>query len=328
MAQRSRQGFKKSKENKFPGGTKSFIAVLAVIAAALIGYFIGGDFTTSPTVNTPDDAQSETSGTAQSSQTAQVHFINVGQGDCELIVADDGTTMLIDAGESEYGATVVDYIKSLGITRLDYVVGTHPHSDHIGGLKDFLLSDLDVGVVITPSIPDEYTPTTKSYERFIDAVAQKGCEVSDVTDESFDMGSGRITVIDTEYSSDNYNNYSAVILFEFGENSFLFTGDIEKTIEKQLVENDAPIDVDVLKVAHHGSSTSSCFDFLDAVTPEYCVIECGDSSYNHPNPDTVTRLKAYTQNIYRTDNQGNIVFTCTADGLSITCEKGEEDEAA
>ncbi len=312
MAAAKRSTFTKRKRAKLSGGANLLIAIIAVIAAAAALYWFDIDLSG---VKTSSDGGEPVDGTAY------VHFIDVGQGDSELLIADDGTTMLIDAGEPEYGAVVAGYIKDLGITRLDYVIGTHPHSDHIGGLKDVIASDLEIGRVITPKVPEEYTPTTKSYEGFIDAVADKGCELTAVKDESFSFGSGTITVIGTDYSGDNYNNYSAVVRFDFGDVSFLFTGDIEKMIEKQLVEAQAPIDADVLKVAHHGSSTSSCYDFLDAVTPEYCVIECGDSSYNHPNPDTVTRLRSYTENIYRTDNQGTVVFSCDGSGVSITTQR-------
>jgi len=254
---------------------------------------------------------------------ATVHFINVGQGDSELIIADDGTTMLIDSGEAEYGETVIAYLDELGITRLDYVVATHPHSDHIGGLRKVIASDIEIGQVIMPEIPDDYVPTTNSYEKLLDAIEEKGCPVYAAENETLTFGSGTLTVIVPDYDSDNLNNYSVVIRFDCEGSSFLFTGDIEKTIETQLVESGIDLDVDVLKVAHHGSSTSSSYAFLDAVTPEYCVIECGDNSYNHPNSDVVTRLEQYTENIYRTDIDGTVVFTVTSSGLSITTENGE-----
>ncbi len=254
---------------------------------------------------------------------ATAHFINVGQGDCELIIADDGTTMLIDGGESDYGDTVVAYLSELGITKLDYVVGTHPHSDHIGGLRKVISSDIEIGKVIMPEIPDEYVPTTSSYEKLLTAIEKKGCPLYAAENETIQFGSGTLTITVPDYSEDELNNYSVVIRFDCNGHSFLFTGDIEKLIETQLVENGVDLDVDVLKVAHHGSSTSSSYAFLDAVTPEYCVIECGDNSYNHPNSDVVTRLELYTDNIYRTDIDGTVVFSCLSSGLKVTTENGE-----
>lgn len=272
---------------------------------------------------TAEVSDSETVEPTSDGSYATVHFINVGQGDCELIIADDGTTMLIDGGESEYGDTVVAYLNDLGITRLDYVVGTHPHSDHIGGLRKVIASDIEIGEVIMPEIPDEYVPTTNSYEKFLDAIDNKGCPLYAAESGTLQFGNGTLTIIVPDYDSDNLNNYSIVIRFDCAGSSFLFTGDIEKTIETQLVESGVDLDVDVLKVPHHGSSTSSSYNFLDAVTPEYCVIECGDNSYNHPNSDVVDRLELYTENIYRTDVDGTVVFSCLSSGLGITTENGE-----
>ncbi len=305
-----------------------------VLLCSLFIIYVGVDhfFIEPETVDTDTDSSVTTSATTSSDETvtpdsdgscATVHFINVGQGDCELIVADDGTTMLIDCGESNYGDAVVAYLSELGITKLDYVVATHPHSDHIGGLRKVISSDIEIGEVIMPEIPDEYVPTTSSYEKLIDAIEDKGCSSYYAENETLQFGSGTLTIIVPDYSEDELNNYSIVIRFDYGESSFLFTGDIEKTIETQLVENGVDLDVDVLKVAHHGSSTSSSYTFLDAVTPEYCVIECGDNSYNHPNSDVVTRLEMYTENIYRTDVDGTVVFTITISGLSISTENGD-----
>ncbi len=313
----------------------SLPAALVLIVALFIIY-VGVDhfFVEEPeTLDTDTDSQVSTSAasedeeepepTASDESCATVHFINVGQGDCELIIADDGTTMLIDAGESDYGDTVVAYLSELGITRLDYVVGTHPHSDHIGGLRKVISSDIEIGEVIMPELPDEYVPTTNSYEKLLDAIDEKGCPLYAAESETIQFGSGTITLTVPDYDSSNLNNYSVVIRFDCNGSSFLFTGDIEKAIETQLVENGVDVDVDVLKVPHHGSSTSSSYTFLDAVTPEYCVIECGDNSYNHPNSDVVTRLELYTENIYRTDVDGTVVFSCMSTGLSITTENGE-----
>ncbi len=309
----------------------SLPAALVLIVAIFIIY-VGVDhfFLEEQEPENPDDSASTTAASdsedsepASDESYATVHFINVGQGDCELIIADDGTTMLIDAGESEYGDTVVAYLSELGITRLDYVVGTHPHSDHIGGLRKVIASDIEIGEVIMPELPDEYVPTTNSYEKLLDAIDEKGCPLYAAESETIQFGSGTITITVPDYSDSNLNNYSVVIRFDCNGSSFLFTGDIEKAIETQLVENGVNVDVDVLKVPHHGSSTSSSYTFLDAVTPEYCVIECGDNSYNHPNSDVVTRLELYTENIYRTDVDGTVVFSCLSTGLSISTENGE-----
>ncbi|MBQ8623410.1 MAG: MBL fold metallo-hydrolase [Oscillospiraceae bacterium] len=252
---------------------------------------------------------------------AKVHFINVGQGDCELIISDDGKTMLIDSGEAEYGATVVNYLKNLGINHLDYVIATHPHSDHIGGLSTVILSDITVGRIIVPRINDEFVPTTRTYEGFLDSVADKGYKLSAAKTETFEFGKGTISIYMTDYDGDNLNNYSVVTRFDFGNSSFLFTGDMEAQTEKTLIMVGHDVNVDVLKVGHHGSNTSSCEEFLNVVTPDYCVIECGDNSYNHPHSDTVKRLKGYTDIILRTDINGDVVFTTDGNVIEYITEK-------
>lgn len=291
------------------------IIALAVIALTLAIYVVMSGSASLPTdgESLQDDPQN----------CAYVHFIDVGQGDCELIVADDGSAMLIDGGEKEYGSTVLEYLRDAGISRLDYVVATHPHSDHIGGLSSVISSEIDVGSVIMPYIPEDYIPTTKTFERLINAIDEAGVEAQYSQNQSFDFGGGEITIIQTEYSGDNYNNYSTLVRYQFEGVSFLFTGDLEATQEMQLVNAGTDISADVLKVGHHGSATSSCQKFLEAVNPVYCVIECDGVSYNHPNPDVITRLKKNCDEILRTDKNGNIVFTCRDGEISVETEKGE-----
>lgn len=283
------------------------LAVFAVISGKIdIGLGYKGDIPAEPDV------------------CSYVHFIDVGQGDCELIVADDGSAMLIDGGEKEYGGTVLEYIRDLGITKLDYIVASHPHSDHIGGLSKVISSEIEVGKVIMPYIPDEFVPSTKSYERLLTAIDNKDAEAEYSKNQTFSFGGGMITIIQTEYSGDNYNNYSTIVKYEYKGIAFLFTGDLEATQEMQLVNAGTDIYADVLKVGHHGSATSSCQKFLEAVSPQYCVIECNGVSYNHPNPDVVSRLKKNCAAILRTDKNGSIVFTCAENGLSVEAEQKDE----
>lgn len=301
------------------------IIALAVIAITLAIFAVMSGSAAPPTdgESLPTDGESLQD---ESSACSYVHFIDVGQGDCELIVADDGSAMLIDGGEKEYGSTVLEYLRDAGISRLDYVVATHPHSDHIGGLSSVISSEIEVSKVIMPYIPEEYIPTTKTFERLILAIDEAGAEAQYSQNQSFDFGGGEITIIQTEYSGDNYNNYSTLVRYQFDGVSFLFTGDLEATQEMQLVNAGTDISADVLKVGHHGSATSSCQKFLEAVNPVYCVIECDGVSYNHPNPDVITRLKKNCETILRTDKNGNIVFTCRDGRISVEVEKGESNE--
>lgn len=252
----------------------------------------------------------------------KVHFIDVGQGDSSLIVC-DGVTMLIDAGEAEESGKVISYLSDLGINQLDYVIATHPHSDHIGGLAD-VIESVGADTVIAPAMADESIPTTKTYKNFLEAVYTSGCEYEEAyVGEVINIGSAEFSIIAP--SGDYYedlNNYSIVGNLEYEGVNILFMGDAEKLSEDEMIDAGLAKDIDILKVGHHGSSTSSKAKFLEIIKPEYAVVSCGvDNSYNHPNEKTMQRLMGYAENIYRTDQQGTVVFTCKGSEISVECEK-------
>lgn len=245
-----------------------------------------------------------------------VHFIDVGQGDSILVISGD-KTVLIDAGEKEYGETVAKYIKSQNISELDYVIATHPHSDHIGGLA-YVISEFDVSNIILPKIPKKKTPTTVVYTSLLEAVKKKGLLLTAaVPGDSYDLGISELKIMGP--CSDDYddlNDYSVVTELIHGSNKFLFTGDAEKKCEKDMLKENMLEDIDVLKAGHHGSSSSSCREFLDVVKPEYAVIMCGvGNSYNHPSESTMNSLSEMTERIFRTDMQGSII--ALSDGKDI-----------
>lgn len=242
-----------------------------------------------------------------------VHFIDVDQGQC-ILISSGNQYMLIDAGEKEYSSKVVSYLNSLGVEKLDYVIATHPHSDHIGALSD-IIKTFHVDTIIAPVIPDELVPTSDSYYNFLNAVKNNGKGLTKaVAGESYSLGDAVFTIVAPIKSvSDDLNNYSVVCVLRYGNNTALFGGDASKDEENDILESGADIDVDLLNVAHHGSSSSSTEKYLSAVSPEYCVIMCGaDNPYGHPNSSTIERLGLFTDNIYRTDFQGTIV--CEMDG--------------
>lgn len=260
--------------------------------------------------------------TAPAEGTLSVHFIDVGQGDCTLIRCGE-TEILIDAGEQEAGDTVVQYLQGQRIRSLDYVIATHPHSDHIGGLPR-VLREVPAEHVLVSDIPEADLPTTASYERFLDAVEQASLTLEIVSPgDRFTLDQGAVLEIlgplGTDYKS--LNNYSVVARLTYGDNSFLFTGDMEEKAEKELLAAQSLAPVDVLKVGHHGSSTSTKKKFLEAVTPAMAVIECGDNSYNHPNANTVKRLEDYTDKIYRTDLLGTIVMVANGRDIQVHWER-------
>ena len=242
-----------------------------------------------------------------------IHFIDVGQGQCVLICS-DGYSMLIDGGEKEYSHKIISYIQNLDIEKLDYVIATHPHSDHIGGLSE-VIEYFEVDKIIAPMIPDELVPTSNSYYNFLSAVKQNGNGmIKAVAGETYSLGNSCFEIIaPLSNGSDDLNDYSVVCVFRYGENTALFGGDASYPEESDILESGVNIDVDLLNVFHHGSSSSSGEEFLYNVSPKYCVIMCGaDNSYGHPNKSTIERLEVYTDNIYRTDLQGTIV--CEMDG--------------
>ena len=288
-----------------------FILIIALISA--VGTYI-----------TYDEQEGETSGgqtVADSAESFSVHYIDVGQGDCILTVC-NGKTLLIDAGENGNEATVINYLRAHGVKALDYVIATHPHSDHIGSLAE-VIEEFGASKVIMPRFPESLTPTTKTYTDFLNAVKASGAKViAAKPGSSYTLGSAEFEILaPIDYDTENLNNVSVVTRLVYGGKSFLFTGDAEKEVELDLADSGAVIDSDVLKVGHHGSKTSSSKDFLEAVSPEICVIMCGENNdYGHPHKEVLDRLKKYTDGIYRTDICGSIVLTCVDGEIEVNYE--------
>ncbi|MGN0657387.1 MAG: ComEC/Rec2 family competence protein [Ruminiclostridium sp.] len=252
---------------------------------------------------------------------AAVHFIDVGQGDCELIT-DGKTSVLIDSGEYTAGSTVVSYLNSLEIDRLDYVVMSHPHSDHMGSMY-YVLDKFDVGTVIMADMKESIIPATSSFKKLIDVIERKNIDVMYAeAGENIEICGGRLEMIAPVKEYDDLNNYSVVVRFVHGDNSFIFCGDICKDAERDILDSGAELTADVIKVAHHGSTSSSLKVFMQAVSPYYAVIEVGEGNdYGHPHAETVSLLKKLEIEIYRTDKNGNVVFVSDGKELSISTEK-------
>lgn len=244
--------------------------------------------------------------------TLVVHFIDVGQGDSEFIEFPNGKTMLIDAGESDSGEKVVNYLNSLNVSSIDYVVASHPHSDHIGGLPA-VFDAFDIKTIYMPNaVSDSY-----SFELLLDKIEAEGCEtvearqgVSIIYDEN--LTADFLSPVSDSY--DDLNNYSAVLKIRYFDKSFLFMGDAESLAEKEITGD---VSADVIKVGHHGSKTSSSKSFINRVMPKYAVFEVGaDNSYGHPHNEIVKRYESIGASILRTDELGTIVLE--SDGYIIT----------
>ena len=253
----------------------------------------------------------------------EVHFIDVGNADSILIKC-DGEAALIDAGENDCGDLVVNYLKDQGITKLKYAVGTHPHSDHIGGL-DNVINELAVEVALLPA--KEHT--TKTYQNVLTAIRDnKTTLITPDTGDNFYVGGAKFTVLSPDREWDDLNNNSIVLYLENGEDSFLFTGDAEIQAEDVMLDAGIVPEADVLKVGHHGSSTSTGYRWLWTVMPKYCVIPCGDGNkYGHPHKEVMSRLSDHSKVngtvVYRSDKNGNIVaYSSGAGNIQFSAAKG------
>lgn len=220
-----------------------------------------------------------------------VHYIDVGQADSILIQV-NGKNMLIDAGNKEDGDNVVAYLKKQGVKKLDYILATHPHEDHIGGMSA-VIKKFPIGDFYAP----KKTNNTKIFEDMITALKGKQIKIAKAG-VKLDLGEG-VDLLMLAPNSDNYgedlNNYSAVVKLTYGTNKFLFMGDAEKLSEKEILYNNFDVSCDVLKVGHHGSSSSSSKDFLDKASPKSIVISVGKgNTYGHPNKETLSGLKKET----------------------------------
>ena len=246
-----------------------------------------------------------------------VHYIDVGQADCTLLEC-GGQTMLIDGGNVDDSSLVAAYLKEQGIEHLDYMVCTHPHEDHVGGLSG-PLNTCTVGQVFAPVTEYDSVP----FEYFLKYTAGQGLEVTvPEADSSFLLGEARVIVLGPRKTYEEPNDTSIVLRVDHGENSFLFTGDMETAAEEDLLAAGCDLDVDVLKVGHHGSSTSSSYLFLREVMPEYGVISCGaENTYGHPHEEVSSRLYDAGVTVYRTDEQGTVVATSDGTEIRFATEK-------
>jgi competence protein ComEC len=276
---------------------KLFLSIILVISILLIGI---------PGLNA--------SAAVEPPKNIVVHFIDVGQADSILVQFPDGKVSLIDAGNVPDATDVIKYIKALGIKKIDYIIGTHPHEDHIGGMAD-VIKAFEIGKIYMPKVAH----TTKAYEYLLLAIKAKKLTINEPK-----AGTDIIALGDIKYSvlaptTSTYkelNDYSIVTKLTYKSNSFLFAGDAEKISEDLIIKAKYNLKADVLKVGHHGSTTSTSPAFAKVVNPKYSIISVGkDNSYNHPDNLIINRLKAYGE-VHRTDQEGTIVIT--SDGSKLT----------
>ena len=252
-----------------------------------------------------------------------VHFLDVGQADAALVES-DGTYLLIDGGNVADSDLIYAYLSKLGVTDLDYVVGTHAHEDHMGGLSG-ALTKAKVGKIYAPSAGSD----AAFYTNFKNLAAKQGLSLQvPEKNESFALGNARVTLMTpAQKDPDNLNNTSILVKVVCGSTSFLFTGDAEREEEQDILSQNLDLDATVLKAGHHGSDTSSSYVFLREVMPEYVVISVGkNNSYGHPGEDALSRFRDAGAKVYRTDMQGDITFE--SDGTALTVATSKNENAA
>lgn len=249
------------------------------------------------------------------SKLMKVNYIDVGQADSILIQSPNGKNMLIDAGETKENA-VLNYLNNCGIKKLDVVIATHPHNDHISEMSK-VIDTFDIGEFYMP----KKQHTTKSFERMIDSLSSKNIKLKEAkagVSVDFDSDTKCEIVAPCKNNYGDLNNWSAVVKISFGNNSFIFTGDAESLSENEIISSGADIQADVLKVGHHGSHSSTSKAFLEKVSPKYAVISAGkENDYGHPHKETLDILNKYGVKIFGTYDSGNVVAVSDGENISF-----------
>lgn len=255
------------------------------------------------------------------SQQLEVHHIDVGQGESIYIELPDGSDVLIDAGKSNYGSTVVNYLKGQEKDiDIEYLIATHPDADHIGGMQE-VFKQLNVKNFIYPK---DAPHTTQTWQNVLSLADAEGCAIKDSTPGStFNIGGATMKFIQPSVDYSDNNDDSVVTYLEYKDVNFMFTGDIEADAEKDMVTQNLVTDVDFMTVPHHGSKGSSTEEFLAKAKPEYAIVSVGaNNSYGHPTADALNRYNAIRSKVYRTDQLGDIVIktdgnTATINGNNV-----------
>ena len=296
---------KKKKKQNLPKG----ISILLIIIAIFYSIY---EKDIDKTFGLP---VTETFKETENTNTLDITYLDVGQAD-SILIQNKGHNMLIDAGNNEDGPLLVQYFKEQNITKFDYLITTHPHEDHIGGMDD-IINNFDIEKIYMPDV----TTTTKTFLDVLEAIEKKNMtyDVPNIN-QNFPLGNTLFQVIYTGNDKKNLNNSSIILKATFKNTSYLFTGDATSEVEKKILNKN--IQATVLKVGHHGSKYSTTTDFLNKVNPKYAIISVGkNNSYNHPNQVTINKLEKKNIEIHRTDQEGSIFLKSDGKTINITSKK-------
>ncbi|MEY8253809.1 ComEC/Rec2 family competence protein [Clostridium perfringens] len=283
-----------------------FKKILAIISTVTVLSFVGCGAQKNNI--SKSSAESEYSGMS-------VTYLNVGQGDSELIQV-NGINMLIDAGTNAGANDLVKDLKNRGIKTIDIAIATHPHEDHIGGM-DEVLENFDVKSFYAPKVAH----TTKTYENMLKAVKNEGLKIKQIKEGTkIDLGKDTEVQVYSPVKSqyEELNNYSPVMKISYGQNSFMFTGDAESLVEKEILNENKDLKADVLKLGHHGSHSSTSEEFFKAVDPSIAIVSCAkDNKYGHPHKETMSNLKKAGITVYETFRDGDITISSNGKKLDV-----------
>lgn len=315
------------KVRKKHGRLTKVIGVLVFLL--IVGFYLWEEIPQWVGENEPLGNQSETTQESQN-QGVQVQegeliltMIDVGQAD-GFYLEQNGKTAVIDCGTVSTGKDMVDYLKAQGVTRLDYVIGTHPHEDHMGGMYD-IITNFEVGTIVIPKVTKNDI-TSKWYAKLMKEIkdAKHTVDYPEVG-EIYTLGDSKMEVLGPkEEPKSNLNNYSIVMKITFGTMDIIMTGDAERDIEAEIIASGADLDAEILKLGHHGSDTSSSKEFLDVVDPDYALISTKvGNKYEHPTKSVMEDLDNLDIEVYRTDECGTVVLTITDNDVEFSTKPGD-----
>ena len=295
---------------------KRYFLLSIIICFSLIFSACSPEIPGQAALEKPEEAETDSK---SNSELLEIHYLDIGQGDAILLKLPRGEAMLIDAGDYSQRSMLESYLRAQGIEKIDVLIATHPHADHIGGMA-MIVDSFAIGSVFMP----DATNNTRSFEELLLAIERKGLEIEISEPSKHFLGDLEWEILHPDKEEyDSLNDYSVVVKATWGKRSFLFTGDAEKLAEERIVRRaKGNLEVDVLKVAHHGSRSSTSADFLREANPTYAVISCGaDNRYGHPHPEIMKALLKKGITVLRTDELGTIIFFTDGEQLFFRTKK-------